>query len=285
MKITVMSGKGGTGKTTAAVNMALSLEKVQFIDADVEEPNSGIFIKPDLSTERKIVRRDIPKIDHDRCNLCRECIDFCEYNALALLGEKIFVYPELCGSCGGCKIICPEEAISDKKREVGRISFSKKSEDGKTGNIDFWQGELTIGEASAVPIIEELKKNIDKDKTVIIDAPPGSTCPTIESVDESDFVVLVTEPTPFGLHDLKIAVRLVNELEIPHGVIINRSEPNADNIITDYCRENKIEILLKIPFSRKIASLYSRGIPFVQKMSGWQDKFKNMISRIEELTA
>ncbi len=285
MQITVMSGKGGTGKTTIATNMALSLQGVQFIDADVEEPNSAIFLRPELSEEEKIVWRNIPEIDHDKCNRCRECIDFCEYNALAVLGEKLYVYPELCGSCGGCKIICPEDAISDKKRQVGKINWGKINARDDCDSMEFWQGEMTIGEASAVPLIEELKKEINEERTVIIDAPPGASCSVIESAVNSDFILLVTEPTPFGLHDLKIAVELAEKLDIPYGVIINRSDPEGDEIIEDYCQDKHIKILLKIPFSRKIAVLYSRGKPFVKEMKEWREKFVDLMADIEGITA
>ena len=285
MQITVLSGKGGTGKTTVATNMALSLPGVQFIDADVEEPNSAIFLRPEFSEEKKIIRRNIPEIDHDKCSGCRECIDFCEYNALALLGEKLYVYPELCGSCGGCKIICPEDAISDQKREVGKIKRGEIKARDNYDSMEFWQGEMTIGEASAVPLIEELKEEIDEEKTVIIDAPPGASCPVIESAVDSDFILLVTEPTPFGLHDLKIAVELVEKLDIPYGVIINRSDPGGDGMIEEYCQSNHIEILLKIPFSRKIAALYSRGKPFVEEMVEWRDNFVNLLADIEVMMA
>ncbi len=283
MKITVMSGKGGTGKTTAATNMALSLKNVQFLDADVEEPNASIFLKPEFFGNSEKAWRNIPDIEQNKCSGCRSCIEFCEYNALARLGEKIIVYPEVCSSCGGCKIICPENVIKVKKRQVGEITGGRSTFNSRS--IDFWQGKLTVGEASAVPLIAQLKKKINKNKMVIIDAPPGATCPTIESASDSDFIILVTEPTPFGLHDLKIAVELAQKLGNPYGVIINRSQPKADNIIEDFCRDKQIDILLKIPFSREIAELYSRGIPFITEMKDWQDKFQQIMVDIKEITA
>ena len=283
MKITVMSGKGGTGKTTAATNMALSLENVQFLDADVEEPNASIFLKPEFSGKSEKVWRNIPDIQQNKCSGCRSCLEFCEYNALARLGEKIIVYPEVCNSCGGCKIICPEKAIQDEKRQVGEITGGRSTFNYRS--IDFWQGKLTVGEASAVPLIVELKEKINENQTVIIDAPPGATCPTIESASDSDFIILVTEPTPFGLHDLKIAVELVEKIGKPHGIIINRSQPEADKIIENFCRDKQVDILLKIPFSREIAELYSSGIPFITEMKYWQDKFQQVMVDIKEMTA
>ncbi len=283
MKITVMSGKGGTGKTTAATNMALSLENVQFLDADVEEPNASIFLKPEFSGKSEKVWRNIPDIQQNKCSGCRSCLEFCEYNALARLGEKIIVYPEVCNSCGGCKIICPEKAIQDEKRQVGEITGGRSTFNYRS--IDFWQGKLTVGEASAVPLIVELKEKINENQTVIIDAPPGATCPTIESASDSDFIILVTEPTPFGLHDLKIAVELVEKIGKPYGIIINRSQPEADKIIENFCRDKQVDILLKIPFSREIAELYSSGIPFITEMKYWQDKFQQVMVDIKEMTA
>lgn len=191
MKITVLSGKGGTGKTTVATNLALSLDNVQFIDADVEEPNSYIFVKPDFADRSELVLREVPEIDEEKCTNCQQCIDFCEYNALALFGDNLMVFPKLCHSCGGCKHICPEEAITAKDRKTGEIRW-----DPDINGLEFWQGELNIGEISAVPVIEKLKEYTNEDKTVIMDAPPGTTCPTVEAVTDSDYCILVTEPTP-----------------------------------------------------------------------------------------
>ena len=206
MKITVLSGKGGTGKTTVATNLALSLDNIQFFDADVEEPNSQLFINPDLTGNSKSVVRKVPVVEQEKCSSCRQCVDFCEYNALAMLGAEVLVYPEVCHSCGGCKHICPQEAITEKDKLAGTINW-----DLDVNGLEYWQGELKIGEESAVPIIEKLKEEIKSDKDVIIDAPPGTTCPTIEAAIDSDYCILVTEPTPFGLHDLKMASQVVEE--------------------------------------------------------------------------
>ncbi|TDX51399.1 P-loop NTPase [Orenia marismortui] len=278
MKVSVLSGKGGTGKTTVSTNLALSLDNVQFFDADVEEPNSYIFIKPDFGQNYQQVLRKVPIVEQNRCTACRKCVDFCEYNALVLLSEEVLVIEEMCHSCGGCKYICPEDAISEKDKEAGKIKVDKS-----VNRMEFWQGELNIGEASAVPVIEVLNKNISQGKTVIMDAPPGTTCPTIAAINDADYCILVTEATPFGLHDLKMAVEVVKELGKPCGIIINRSESQADKLIEDYAISEDVDILTKIPFSREIAKLYSKGIPFVEKMPEWKEEFKKVFAKIEKV--
>ena len=274
MKLTVLSGKGGTGKTTVAVNMALSLPNIQLLDADVEEPNCQYFLKPEFNQSEEIYRK-IPEIDQTKCTACRKCVDFCEYNALAMMLDEVLVFPEICHSCGGCEKICPENAITEIDRALGVLKHSASEHD-----IDFWQGELNIGEESSVPVIEALKEKMDLKKDIIIDAQPGTTCPTIEAVADSDYGILVTEPTPFGLSDLKIASQLMDELKIPYGVIINRAEEESDHIIENYCEKNNIDILLKIPFKREFAYLYSDGIPFVIDYPEWQEKFKTVFAEI-----
>lgn len=278
MIITVLSGKGGTGKTTVATNLALSLENVQLLDADVEEPDSYIFIKPDFSDEYESVNRLIPVVDDSKCTACRVCVDFCEYNALAMMLDKVLVYPEICHSCGGCARVCPTGAISEEEREMGNIKW-----DHSKGPLEFWQGELNIGEETSIPVIEKLKEHINPDKDAIIDAQPGTTCPTIEAAVDSDYCILVTEPTPFGLNDLKMAVEVMREIGQRFGVIINRSEEKYDQIIEDYCAQERITILLKIPFEKEIAQLYSKGIPFVQELTEWKTRFQDMFKEIEGL--
>jgi MinD superfamily P-loop ATPase len=281
MKITVLSGKGGTGKTTVATNLALSLNDVQLLDADVEEPDDYIFIKADFDEDYEPVNRLIPTVDQERCISCRKCVDFCEYNALALMLDNLLVFPEICHSCGGCSRICPVGAITEEPREIGKIKRDLSNNKNSTKNIDFWQGELNIGEERAVPVIEQLKKEINQEKIVIIDAQPGTACPTIEAAIDSDYCILVTEPTPFGLNDLKMVVSVVKDINIPAGVIINRSEADYDYIIEEYLAEERLPLLMKIPFDRKIAELYSEGIPFVQELSEWKNKFQQLYVRIE----
>lgn len=277
MKITVLSGKGGTGKTTVSVNLALSIENVQLLDADVEEPNLQYFLHPIFDKEESIYRK-IPEVDQQKCTSCRKCVDFCEYNALSMMIDEVLVFPEICHSCGGCKLICPENAITETDRELGVLKHAKSEY-----NVDFWQGELNIGEESSVPVIEALKKKIDPDKDIIIDAQPGTTCPTIEAVVDSDYGLLVTEPTPFGLSDLKLAAKLMDELKIPYGVIINRAEKDSNYIIEDYCNINDIDILLRIPFKRKYAQLYSEGIPFVQKEKELKNHFRKVFKQVRSV--
>jgi MinD superfamily P-loop ATPase len=280
ISLSILSGKGGTGKTTLAVNLALALDNVQLLDADVEEPNDYIFISPEIEKkEKESVMRLITEIDEDKCTACRKCVDFCEYNALAMMLDNVLVFEEVCHSCGGCKIVCPENAITEKERELGKLYHDNQAK------IDFWQGELNTGEEKAVPVIEKLKTKIDHSRKVIIDSPPGTTCPTIEAITDTDFTVVVTEPSSFGLHDLKMVVEMLNEIRQPFAVVINRAEADSDYLIEDYCQENEINILLKIPFSRKIAELYSNGKPFLDELEGWRAKFKELYREIREEAA
>jgi len=274
MIISVASGKGGTGKTTISTNLALSIGNIQFFDCDVEEPDSNIFLKTDI-VESEDVNVLIPEIDKEKCNFCGKCSDFCNYNALAVVKKDVLVFPDLCHSCGGCKLVCPKDAIEYKYRNIGKIDHGKKE------GIDFYQGLLNVGEAQAIPVLKALKKKIDKRKNVIMDAPPGTACPVVETVETSDYCILVTEPTPFGLNDLKIAVGTVRLLGVPFGVIINR-DGVGDNKVELYCQQEKIKILAKIPQNKEIAEFYSDGVPFVKKLSSWNDEFKKIFTVISE---
>jgi MinD superfamily P-loop ATPase len=220
--------------------------------------------------------RLIPEVNDDLCTACRKCVDFCEYNALAMMLDNVLVFEEVCHSCGGCKIVCPENAITEKEKELGKIRHHQLD------NLDFWQGELNTGEEKAVPVIEKLKSKIDHSKKTIIDSPPGTTCPTIEAITDTNFTVVVTEPSAFGLHDLKMVVEMLRQIEQPFAVIINRAEADSDYLIEEYCQQEEIKVLLKIPFSRKIAELYSNGIPFVNQIEGWESKFKKLYQNILE---
>jgi len=274
MIISIASGKGGTGKTTIATNLALSIGKVQVIDCDVEEPNANIFFNAEIK-EREDVTVEIPEIDKEKCNYCGKCSEFCAYNALAVVPSDMLVFPELCHSCGGCAIVCPQNAITWKRKPVGKI------EHGVTNGVDFFHGLLNVGEIQAIPVIKALKKKVDKEGNVIIDAPPGTSCPVIESINGSEYCILVTEPTPFGLHDLKLAIAVLRHLYIPFGVIINRNGV-GDKKVEMYCQMEKIPILMKIPHSEKIANLYSMGIPFVKKLPKWHERFTELFKQIQE---
>lgn len=275
MIISVASGKGGTGKTTVATNLALSLENVQFIDCDVEEPNAHIFLKPKIE-ERIEVSIPIPKVDESKCNYCRKCAEICAFNAIVVLKEEVLVFSELCHSCGGCSLLCPENAITETGNKIGIAEI------GKADDILFVDGKLDIGEPMSPPIIREVKKYINTDKTVIIDVPPGTSCPVIEAVKGSDFCILVTEPTPFGLYDLKLAVELMEKMEIPFGIVINQSDI-GDKKVEQYCLDLNIPILMKIPFDKDIAFEYSKGIPIVIKKIEKKQNFKNLYQQIKEL--
>jgi MinD superfamily P-loop ATPase len=270
--ISVASGKGGTGKTTVAVNLALSLGNVQLLDCDVEEPNAHILLQPQIDEVRPVYTR-VPVISEELCDYCGKCSKFCAYNALFVAPKTIMVFPELCHNCGGCSLVCPKNAITEEDRQIGVIRK------GKVKGVEAIYGELNVGEPMAVPLIREVKRQIEKDKTVIIDAPPGTACPLIASVYNSDYCILVAEPTPFGLHDLKMTVQVLNDLEIPMGVVVNRAGI-GDKKVYDYCKKEDIPLLLEIPFSKRIAELYSRGIPFVLEMPEWKEKFLMILDKI-----
>jgi len=275
MKIVVASGKGGTGKTLVAINLALSVDAGQVLDCDVEEPNDYIFIKPS-KTISESVELLVPEIDESKCNYCRKCAEFCQFNALFVVGETAMVFPELCHSCGGCKLVCPTGAITEKPRSIGEIFI------GDVNGMELVYGKLNIGEALAVPIISAVKNKAKTQGLVILDSPPGTSCPVVESVMGADFCVMVTEPTPFGLHDMEIATEVIKELGIPLGVVVNFAGI-GDQGVYDYCEKMNLPILMEIPYDRKIAELYSRGISFVEEMPEWRAKFQELLEKIKEI--
>jgi len=280
MIISVASGKGGTGKTLVATSLALSLSanyKVQLLDCDVEEPNANILLHLAINQSQPVYIL-IPKVDETKCTYCGKCAEVCAYNAIAVLKEKVLVFPELCHGCGACSYLCPESAITEEGREIGVV------ERGDSGNLELIQGKLNVGEAMAPPIIREVKKYIDPANIIIIDVPPGTSCPVVESVEGSDFCLLVTEPTPFGLNDLSLAVEVVRKLSISCGVVINRVGI-GDEEVERYCHKEGIPILLKIPLARKIALLYSKGIPLVEGMPRWRKEFLRLFQDIKDILA
>jgi MinD superfamily P-loop ATPase len=275
MIVSIASGKGGTGKTSVAVNMALSIRNVQLLDCDVEEPNAHLLLHPKISRIEPVYVL-VPFVNEELCDYCGKCSKFCQYNAIFVSSEKIMIFPELCHSCGGCTAVCPQKAIKEDKHKIGTLKS------GSAVDLELVYGELEVGEPMAVPIIREVKRQIDKSRNVVLDSPPGTSCPVIETVKGSDFCILVTEPTPFGLHDLKITVQVLEDMKIPFGVVINRAGI-GDKKVYEYCKEKNIPILLEIPFQRRIAELYSKGIPFSLEMLEWKEKFEALFNETRKL--
>jgi MinD superfamily P-loop ATPase len=276
MIISIASGKGGTGKTTVATNLAVSLGKgVQLLDCDVEEPNAHLFVNP-VFENTEVVAAAIPEVDEEKCNLCGKCGEICRFKAIVVIGNTVLPFAELCHSCGGCMAVCPEKAIREGERVLGII------EAGRSGDLEFVHGRLRIGEAMSPPLIRKVRSFTKPGVITIIDAPPGTSCPVIASTKGADFALLVTEPTPFGLHDLKLAVGAVRILGIPCGLVINRSDMGDDRV-REYAEEAALPILMEIPFDRRIAEAYSRGRMLVEVMPEWREKFLLLYERIVEL--
>lgn len=273
MNIAVLSGKGGTGKTTIATNLALLLE-ANYVDCDVEEPNGFIFLEPEDIKSRD-VEVEIPKIDQEKCILCGDCIEACKFNALAKTKNKIILFDKLCHSCGACGLACPTKAIEYTKRAIGKI------EEGKRGNISLKRGIMNIGEPMAVPILKELLKELSEEGINILDSPPGTSCNVVNVLHYAHRALLVTEPTAFGLHDLKMAVELVKRLNIPFGLIINKYDEN-NPYLKEYMEEENIELIGKIPFRREIAENYSKGQTLIH-VEEYRGYFQQIIDNIEEV--
>jgi len=270
--------QGGTGKTTIATNLVCSIAQmgktVQYLDCDVEEPNGHIFLKPDIE-ETLSVTIGVPKVDTEKCNGCGKCGQLCQYSAIISLKEIVMTFEQLCHSCGGCMLVCPMGAITEKQKEIGFADF------GTANGVKFGQGRLKIGDIHTPPLIKKVKTNALHEGIVIIDAPPGTSCPVIEAVKGADFVLLVTEPTPFGLNDLKLAVGMVRELKIPFAVVINRSEPD-EQMTHQYCQDENIDVIFEVPDDRRIAEAYSVGKMIVDVLPDYKKDFVSLYESVSK---
>lgn len=271
--ITVASGKGGTGKTTVATNLAVAVGKgATLLDCDVEEPNAHLFLKPESVTKTPVTTM-VPVVDPDVCVQCGACSELCQFSAITLVAGELYTFPRMCHSCGGCVMVCPTGALTEGTRELGEL------ETGQCNEIELISGRLKVGEAMSPPLIERVKEAAEGRDLVIVDAPPGTSCPVISAMNGTQYVLLVTEPTPFGLHDLKLAVEAVRVLGMPFGIVINRADAGDDRVV-QYAREEGIDILLSIPYSRKVAEYYARGRLLVEAMPEMAEAFAGMVDKI-----
>ena len=275
MKIAVLSGKGGTGKTFVSVNLAAVESNSKYIDCDVEEPNGHLFFKP-VGVETKEVKVRVPVVDMDICNGCRKCVDFCRFNALAYTGNKLIIFEDICHSCGGCVLFCPQKALSEKEKTIGKI------ERGKSEDVTVISGILNIGEVSGVPIIDELlKEEIEDGGIHIIDCPPGSSCTVMESIEDADYCILVAEPTTFGVHNLNMVYELVKLFHKPHGVVLNKCL-DGENPAEEFCIEKNIKILEKVPFDSELGELNSNGLIAVRESEKYRKLFSELLKSVVE---
>jgi MinD superfamily P-loop ATPase len=276
MKIAVSSGKGGTGKTTVATNLAVTAARagrsVGYLDCDVEEPNGFLFLKPQIDQTRP-VNVSIPKVDLDKCNSCGQCGKICQYSAIVSMNKQVLVFAELCHGCGGCWLVCPTGAITESHRQTGELDI------GKAGDVHCVQGLLNIGEVMSPPLIAAVKDAAPEVDLLVIDSPPGTSCPVIESVRDSDFVLLVTEPTPFGLNDLKLAVEMVRALTLPFAVVINRADV-GDGETRQYCEQQRIDVLAEIPDDRQVAEAYSRGEMACDAIPKYRELYSDLLDSL-----
>lgn len=275
MKIAVLSGKGGTGKTLVSVNLAQVLGQAVYVDCDVEEPNGALYFKPlEINTEEINVK--IPIVNHDKCTGCRSCVEFCKFNALAYINQKVKVFDAICHSCGGCTIVCPVDAIDEVDKPIGVI------ETGYSEQTKVITGRMNIGEETGVPIIKKLLEKVrDEDQTTIIDCPPGSSCMVMESIKDADYCLLVAEPTQFGAHNLKMVHELVQLFHKPYSCVLNKCV-EGENPSELYCDENNINIIGRIPFEAQIGAINSNGGILTKTESKYKALFQKLFDQIEE---
>jgi len=275
MKIAVASGKGGTGKTTVSLALALTAPgRVSLLDCDVEEPNGDIFLNLENIKEESVFV-PVPQVDEKKCTLCGKCAEICQFNAIVFFGTPPMIFKELCHSCGGCAKVCPSSAIVEKEHKIGVVIS------GNDKNIEFLQGKMDVGVAMAPPVIKKVLAKINNPYFNVIDAPPGTSCSMISAVKDSDYTIIVTEPTPFGFNDMKIAVETVEKLSLDFGVIINKADTDYDETEI-YCQDKNIDILMKIPDDINIAKAYSKGIPLTESMPEYKTKFAQLWNTISD---
>lgn len=271
LTVAVSSGKGGTGKTTVATSLALAMAgeyRVQFLDCDVEEPNAHIFLKPHLD-HSEAVEIPVPRVDRERCTYCGRCAEVCPQHALAVVPGQVLFFAELCHGCGACSLLCPQGAIAEVGRPVGTV------ETGWAGDVAFAQGRLNVGEAFAPPVVRAVRGKAGGYQVTVVDVAPGTSCPVVEALKGVDFCLLVTEPTPFGLHDLGLMVEVVRKLGLPAAVVVNRADV-GDAGVRAFCAERHLPVLMEIPQDRRIAGAYARGIPLVGVEPGWAGRFREL---------
>jgi MinD superfamily P-loop ATPase len=275
IKIAVLSGKGGTGKTLVSVNLAAVADRATYIDCDVEEPNGHLFFKPQSVSSQEVTVK-IPVVNEELCTGCKTCVEFCKFNALSYINNRLLIFTDICHSCGGCILFCPEKALVERDKVIGVV---KK---GTWKHVNVWTGELNTGEPVGIPIIQELLKNIkDIEKATLIDCPPGSACVVMESIQDADYCILVAEPTLFGVHNLNMVYELVKLFKKPHGVVLNKCQ-EGDNPAEQFCLEKGIKILGRIAFDQELGFLNSKGQIVAEEDPTYQKLFSLLLERVRE---